>query len=271
MPNLGFTNELSVACVKSEARQAKLLAARKAEAALAWEARQYQAEVGHRFAARQLQAMRSRCSGVVAEVARALLAKHAYDLDVAAAAFHADPAAYSFHHSAQAPLAGPAHILGEKEPEPELEPLEDEPVSGVPSVDELRQQRAAFFARQNRPPTTLLTVSTSGSTSSGHEADAAAGQLAHNLSQSLSRIRSASSAAHLKVQLPNGAVISRTFAAEAEMCDVYDWVTGSQEVSEQEVDPKRLVGTHRLHPGTVTKSYCVRVTSPPTTDSHAGP
>ena len=112
--------------------------------------------------------MRSRCSGVVAEVARALLAKHAYDLDVAAAAFHADPAAYSFHHSAQAPLAGPAHILGEKEPEPELEPLEDEPVSGVPSVDELRQQRAAFFARQNRPPTTLLTVSTSGSTSTGH-------------------------------------------------------------------------------------------------------
>ena len=43
------------------------------------------------------------------------------------------------------------------------------------------------------------------------------------------------------MQLPNGAVISRTFAAEAEMCDVYDWVTGSQEVSEQEVDPKRLV------------------------------
>ena len=184
--DLGFTNELSVAYVKSEARQAKLLAARKAEAALAWEARQYQAEVGHRFAARQLQAMRSRCSGVVAEVARALLAKHAYDLDVAAAAFHADPAAYSFHHSAQAPLAGPAHILGEKEPEPELEPLEDEPVSGVPSVDELRQQRAAFFARQNRPPTTLLTVSTSGSTSGvaagccpgirpGHHGVAAAG------------------------------------------------------------------------------------------------
>ena len=93
---------------------------------------------------------------------------------------------------------------------------------------------------------TLLTLSTStssGASTGPDEQQEAAGQLAHNLSQSLSRIRSsAGDTAHIKVQLPDGVVISKIFSADSFMTDVYQWVRQSSEVGAQDgVDPQRLL------------------------------
>eukprot|EP01051_Picozoa_sp_SAG22_P005088 SAG22_NODE_293_length_12891_cov_17.337242_3_plen_702_part_00 len=260
----GFHNELSLAMVKSAERQAKVQQARQAEAALAKEARQYESEVGHRTKARLMFGLRIRCPGISEPAAATLLANHAYDIGAAADAWRKAPGASVAAAAAAAATAtehnAPAQAL---EPEPEAEPGADAPphADEALSMDNLRRQRAAFFAQQQRP-VTLMTLATSGSSDHGGESqtEAADGQLANSLSQSLSRIRSAAAAAgtaasaHIKVQLPDGATINQRFAANDEMEEVYSWLRGHPAVAQQDVDPARLVlhetvlARRELHP-----------------------